>query len=79
MKVTVGVYTRESSGYRVVVLEAPIAHIDGITVFYHSEGNFFVEALKLHGTKVASFKLVSGGHQWYIMGYYLDLDNASTI
>ena len=36
-KVTGGIYTQESRGYRVVASEAPSAHSGGIVVFYLTE------------------------------------------
>ena len=67
-KVTAGIYTWGSSGYRVVASEAPSAHSGGVAVFYCLAENFSVEALQLHGAKVARFQLASGGQRWYIVG-----------
>ena len=39
------IYTRESSGYRVVATEAPIMHISGVSIFYRVAENFSVKAL----------------------------------
>ena len=78
-KVTTGIYTRESSGYRVVALEAPSAYIGGVALFYCAAEHFFVKALQIHVANVASFQLVSGGQRWYIVGCYLAPDNPLTI
>ena len=67
-KVTEGIHTLESSGYRVVASEAQSAHSGGVVVFYHAEEHFSVEALQLYGANVVSFQLVSGGQRWHIRG-----------
>ena len=78
-KVTAEIYTRESSGYRVVAPETPSAHSGGVAVFYHVAEHLSVEALHIYSANVASFQLASGGQKWYIVGCYLAPDNASTI
>ena len=78
-KVTEGMYTLESSGYRVVASEAQSAHSWGVVVFYHAEEHFSVEALQLYGANVVSFQLMSGGQRWHIRGCYLAPDDASKI
>ena len=59
--------------------KVPSAHIGGITVFFHAEKQFSVEVLCLHGTNFVIFYLASGSQWWYIVGYYLAPDDASTI
>ena len=63
-KVTSEVYTRESSGYRVVAPETPSAHSGGVAVFYHVAEHLSVEALHIYSANVASFQLASGGQKW---------------
>ena len=62
-KVTAGIHTRESSGYRVVASEASIAHSGGIALFYSTTDHLSVEELQLHSMNVARFQLASGGQQ----------------
>ena len=69
----------ESSCYKVVDTEAPSAHSGGIAVFYRVEDHFFVEALQTYGANIVIFQMSSGDRQWYIVGCYLTLDNASSI
>ena len=38
-----------------------------------------MEVLRLYKRNVVSFLLASGGWQWFIVGWYLDPDDASTI
>ena len=73
------IYTRESSGYKVVATEAPSAHTDGVAVFYRAAEQFYVEALQTYRADVASFQLVSDDRWWCIMECYLSPDDASTI
>ena len=54
-KVTEGIYTQESSGYRVVASEAPSAHSGGIAMFYCAEEHSSVEALQLYNANVLRF------------------------
>ena len=56
-KLTKSIYTRESSGYRVVATEAPSAHIGGVTIFYRAAEQFSVEALQTYGENVVRFQL----------------------
>ena len=42
---TKGIYTRDSSGYRVVATEGPSAHSGGVAVFYRVMYHFYVEEL----------------------------------
>ena len=73
------IYTRESSGYRLVATKAPSVHRDGVSVFYRAAENFSVEALKTYRESVFSFHLALGNRRWFIVGCYLAPENASTI
>ena len=42
-KLTDGVYTRASAGYRVVATDAPSRHRGGIAMFYREGAGFAVE------------------------------------
>ena len=77
--VTKGIYTRESSGYRVLALEVLSAHSGGVAVFYCAAKHFSVEVLQLYDANSVSFQLALGGQRWYIVGCYLSPYDASTI
>ena len=64
-KVIEGVYMQDSSGYRLVMSEAPSAHSGGVIVFYHTAEHFSFEALQLYGANVVRFQLAdSVGTLW---------------
>ena len=48
-------------------------------MFYRKAEHFTLEALCLHGPKVASFQLAPRGKRWYVVSCYIAPDNASTI
>ena len=61
MKVMYGIYTRESSGYRVLVANTPIQHQVVVTVLFHLLTCSQVEAHQFHDSNVSSFYLDWGG------------------
>ena len=67
-KIRKRIYMRESSGYRVVDMEAPSAHSSGVAVFYRVVEHFSVEELHNYGANVVSFQLESGVRRWFIVG-----------
>ena len=70
-KVTEGIYTRESSGYRVVSTEALIAHSGRVDVFYRAAEHFSVGELHIFIANVVSFHLASSDQWWFIVGCLL--------
>ena len=78
-KLTDGIYTRGSSGYSIVVTNAPSRHRGGVAIFYRPAPHFTVEAVRKFGPNVIGFQLATGTRRWYIMGCYLTPDNTSTI
>ena len=48
-------------------------------MFYHEAEHFTLEAIRLHGPKVASFQMAPRGKRWYVVRCYIAPDNASTI
>ena len=78
-KLTNGVYTCASAGYRVVATDAPIRHRGGIAMLFREGARFAVEEVRQYGTNVLRFEVVSGRRRWYIIGCYLDLDDSQTI
>ena len=67
-KLTEGIYTRLSSGYRVVVMPAPSRHPGGAAIFYRESPVFAVEVIHQFGAKVIVCQLVTGERRWYIVG-----------
>ena len=59
-KITDGVYTRTSAGYRVVATDAPSRHRSGIALFYKEGADFAVEEVRPYGPNVISFEVVVG-------------------
>ena len=66
-KITDGVYTRASAGYRVVATDAPSRHRGGIAMFYRKGAGFAVEEVRHYGPNVLSFKVVTDRRRWYII------------
>ena len=78
-KITDGVYTRTSAGYRVVATDAPSWHRGGIALFYREGAGFAVEEVRPYGPNVISFEVVTGRRRWYIILCYLAPDDDRTI
>ena len=70
-KCTDGIYTRESSGYRVVATDAPSRHRGGVALFYRPSPLFEVDAVREYGPNVLIFEVETGEQRWYIIGCYL--------
>jgi hypothetical protein len=70
-KLTGGIYTRKSSGYEVLAMDAPSVHQGGIAVFWRNSPHWQVEAYRTYGPNVASFQLTSGKRRWYVVGEYI--------
>ena len=78
-KISDGVYTRASAGYRVVATDAPSRHRGGIALFYKEGADFAVEKVRPYGPNVISFEVVNDRRRWYIIGCYLAPDDTRTI
>ena len=78
-KLTKHVCVHDSSCYKVLATEALIVHSGGLSLFYRTVEHLFFEEFQTHGANVVSIQLASGDRQWYIMGFYLAPDDASTI
>ena len=63
-KITKFIYTRESSGYKVVATETPIAHSGVVAIFYRMKDHFSVEAFQTHRANVVSFQMTLGDRRW---------------
>ena len=59
-KVTDGIFTCGSAGYRVVATDAPSRHRRGVAVFNRPAPHFAVEALHQFGPNVIGFQLTMG-------------------
>ena len=55
MKIMVGIFVREPSGYFFTATETPISHCGGVAVFYCKAEHFYLDALCLHETIAVSF------------------------
>ena len=60
-KCTDVIYTRKSSGYRVVATDAPSRHRGGVALFYRPSAIFAVEEVREYGPNVISFEVASSG------------------
>ena len=78
-KVTDVIYTLRSAGYSVVATDAPSRHRSGVAVFHCPAPHFAVDAVQKFVPNVVVLQLVMGGRWWYIVRFYLTLDNTSTI
>ena len=78
-KITDGIYTCESYGYRVVAMDASSRHCGRVALFYRPLALFAVEAVREYRTNVMSFELATGARRWYINGCYLAPDNTLMI
>ena len=59
-KLTDGVYTRGSAGYKVIATDAPSRHRGGIALFYRLTPHFVVEAVERCGPNVMVFQVATG-------------------
>jgi hypothetical protein len=78
-KVTGGIYTCFSSGYSVVASNAASGHQGGIALFWRPNKSYVVEDWCVRGPNVLSFVIVTGGQRFYARGYYIPLNDLSTL
>ena len=78
-KLTDGVYTRKSSGFRVTAKAVLSDHSGGVAILYRKAGHFVIEELRLHSPNVISFQMVTGRHRWHVVGFYIAPSDASII
>ena len=78
-KIIDGVYTCGSAGYSVIAKDTPSRQRDGVAVFYRESPRFTVDSIQNFGPDIASFQLVTGERQWFIIGCYPPPYNASVI
>ena len=53
------VYTRESAGFHVIALEAPIRHRGCVTLFYKESRLFAIESYQQHVPNIINFQMVT--------------------
>jgi len=70
-KLTEGIHTRFSSGYRVVATDAPSPMQGGVALFFRECTEFQVESIRRHGGNVISFMIVTGGRRQSVVGCYI--------
>ena len=78
-KVTDGIYTQNSSGYSVVVSNAPSTHQGGIALFWRPNKSYMVEDWRIRGPNVLTFVLVTGGCRFFAVGCYIPPNDLSTL
>jgi hypothetical protein len=66
--VTGRIYTLSSSGYSVVVFDAPSAHQGGIALFWRPNKSYEVEDWQIRRPKVLSFTIATGSQQFLLWG-----------
>ena len=67
-KLTDGVYTRRSAGYKVIATDAPSRHRGGIALFYRLTPHVVVETVERCGPNMMVFQVATGERHWYIVG-----------
>ena len=70
-KITNGIYTRGSAGYKVIATDAPKQHRGGVALFYRLTPRFVVEAVERCRPYVMVWQVVTGAKRWYIVGAYI--------
>ena len=78
-KLTEGIYTRKSDGYKVVAMLAPIRQQGGVALFYWDSPVFAVKAIHQFGANVITCQMETGERHWYIVGCYLAPGDRTTI
>ena len=66
-KLTDGIYTNGSAGYRVVATDAPSRHRCGVAVFHRLAPHLEVEAVQQFAPNVIGFQFVTGAQRWNIV------------
>ena len=59
-KITNGIYTHGSAGYKVIATDAPSRHRGGVALFYRPTPRFAVEAVEKCGPNVMVWQVVTG-------------------
>ena len=78
-KLTRGIHTRFSSGYKVWETEAKSRHWGGISIVWMKEWVWEVEGLHLFGPNLVSFTVTSVQKCWYVAGSYVPPNNQPAV
>ena len=70
---------RKASGFFVMTTEALSAHRGSVAIFYREAEQFTIKELRLNGSNVISFHLVTGRRRWNIIGCFIAPSDALTI
>ena len=77
-KLTAGIYTRLSSGYRVLATNAVSHRQGGVALVYRDSPYFQVESSVRHGPNVMSAVIVSGNSRYGVVGAYVPPADSTT-
>ena len=78
-KITDGVYTRGSAGYKVIATDAPSRPRGGVALFYRLTPHFVVEAVERCGPNVMVFQVATGERHWHVVGAYISPEDEVTM
>ena len=78
-KLTQGIHTSRSVGYKFWVTEAYSQHRGGVTVVQRAAKGWQVKGAASFGPNVMSFLLMSGARLWYIVGSYVPPNNVPDV
>ena len=79
-KVTGGIYTRHSSGYKIVASDAPSKQKGRIALAWREDHEAFeVEATAVRAPGVMTFQLRTGNARYYVIGCYIAPSDTSTV
>ena len=71
MKLTGGIHTRCTSGYKVWLTQAENRHWGGISIIWREEAGWKVEGAMRFGTNVVSFTITTGRKIWNVFREYI--------
>ena len=79
-KVTGGVYTRNTSGYKVFSTNAPSPRQGGVAIAWRDEHPAFeVEEATERAANVLTFELVTAEVRWFVVGCYIPPSDAKVL
>ena len=78
-KITNGVYTHGSAGYKVIAMDALSQHCGGVALFYRLTPRFVVEAVERCGPNVMVCQVATGAKRWHIVGAYIAPEDKVTM
>jgi hypothetical protein len=74
-KLTEGIYTRYSSGYNLLALNATSSSSGGIALFWRGIISYKVEETRVWGPNVISLHLMMAACHFFVMGCYIPPSN----